>query len=97
MARTVRLAAAQMGTTNKWDTREHTLNRMITLLRNAASQGAQLVLFPEVAFTTFFPRYLILDETELKSWFEHGDTRTAPNTKALFDVAHELGDDISVG
>jgi Asp/Glu/hydantoin racemase/predicted amidohydrolase len=97
MARTVRLAAAQMGTTNKWDTREHTLNRMITLLRNAASQGAQLVLFPEVAFTTFFPRYLILDETELESWFEHGDIRTAPNTKALFDVAHELGVDISVG
>ncbi|KAL2827261.1 carbon-nitrogen hydrolase [Aspergillus pseudoustus] len=97
MARTVRLAAAQMGTTNKWDTREDTLNRMIALLRDAANQGAQLVLFPEVAFTTFFPRYLILDAAELEAWFEHGDIHSAPNTKALFDVAQELGVDISVG
>ncbi|KAL2825834.1 carbon-nitrogen hydrolase [Aspergillus cavernicola] len=97
MARTVRLAAAQMGTTNRWDARDDTLNRMITLLKDAASKGAQVVLFPEIAFTTFFPRYLILDSAELESWFEHGDIRTAPNTKALFDLAHELGVDISVG
>ncbi|KAL4905663.1 hypothetical protein BDW74DRAFT_185166 [Aspergillus multicolor] len=97
MARTVRLAAAQMGTTNKWNARSDTLNRMITLLRDAAKQGAQTVLFPEIAFTTFFPRYLILDETELESWYEHGDIRTAPNTKALFDAASELGVDIVVG
>ncbi|KAL4972295.1 carbon-nitrogen hydrolase [Aspergillus desertorum] len=97
MARTVRLAAAQMGTTNKWDDRADTLARMIALLREAASQGAQIVLFPEIAFTTFFPRYLILDETELDSWFEHGDIRTAANTKPLFDAAHELGVDICVG
>lgn len=97
MARTVRLAAAQMGTTNKWDDRADTLARMIALLREAASQGAQVVTFPEIAFTTFFPRYLITDETELESWFEHGDIRTAPNTKALFDAAHELGVDICVG
>ncbi|KAL6236503.1 hypothetical protein BDW75DRAFT_250054 [Aspergillus navahoensis] len=97
MARTVRLAAAQMGTTNKWDDRAGTLARMITLLREAASQGAQIVLFPEIAFTTFFPRYLIPDQTELESWFEHGDIRTAPNTRPLFDAAHELGVDICVG
>ncbi|KAL4993977.1 carbon-nitrogen hydrolase [Aspergillus recurvatus] len=97
MSRTARLAAAQMGTTNKWDDRSHTLARMIALLREAASQGAQVVLFPEIAFTTFFPRYLILDETELESWFEHGDIRTASNTKPLFDAAHELGVDICVG
>ncbi|KAL4812438.1 carbon-nitrogen hydrolase [Aspergillus spinulosporus] len=97
MARTVRLAAAQMGTTNKWDDRADTLARMIALLKEAASQGAQVVLFPEIAFTTFFPRYLIVDENELESWFEHGDVRTAPNTKALFDAARELGVDICVG
>ncbi|RDW68814.1 uncharacterized protein DSM5745_08574 [Aspergillus mulundensis] len=97
MARTVRLAAAQMGTTNKWDSRADTLQRMITLLHDAASRGAQIVLFPEIAFTTFFPRYLITDETELASWFEHGDIRSAPNTKALFDAASELAVDIVVG
>ncbi|KAL5334017.1 carbon-nitrogen hydrolase [Aspergillus crustosus] len=97
MPRTVRLAAAQMGTTNKWDDRKETLSRMISLLKDAAAKGAQIVLFPEIAFTTFFPRYLILDPAEVESWFEHGDIRTAPSTKALFDTAQELGVDISVG
>ncbi|BCS00241.1 uncharacterized protein AKAW2_50582A [Aspergillus luchuensis] len=97
MPRTVRLAAAQMGTTNKWSSREETLTRMITLLRDAATQGAKLVLFPEIAFTTFFPRYLILDEAELEDWFEHGDILTAPRTRALFDTAHDLAVDIIVG
>ncbi|BCS28283.1 uncharacterized protein APUU_61331A [Aspergillus puulaauensis] len=97
MPRTIRVAAAQMGTTNKWDNRTQTLTRMIALLKDAVSKGAQLVLFPEIAFTTFFPRYLITDPTELESWFEHGDIRTAPNTKALFDTAHELNVDFSVG
>ncbi|RAL00013.1 carbon-nitrogen hydrolase [Aspergillus ibericus CBS 121593] len=97
MARTVRLAAAQLGTTNKWDAREKTLERMILLLKDAAAQGAKLVLFPEIAFTTFFPRYLILDQEELESWFEHGDITTAPRTKALFDTARDLAVDIIVG
>ncbi|GKZ31060.1 hypothetical protein AbraIFM66950_011028 [Aspergillus brasiliensis] len=97
MPRTVRLAAAQMGTTNKWDTREETLSRMLTLLKDAASQGAKLVLFPEIAFITFFPRYLILDEVELENWFEHGDILTAPRTKPLFDTARDLSVDIIVG
>lgn len=70
---------------------------MITLLRDAATQGAKLVLFPEIAFTTFFPRYLILDEAELEDWFEHGDILTAPRTRALFDTAHDLAVDIIVG
>ncbi|PWY81546.1 carbon-nitrogen hydrolase [Aspergillus sclerotioniger CBS 115572] len=97
MARTVRLAAAQLGTTNKWDARENTLDRMIILLKDAAAQGAKLVLFPEIAFTTFFPRYLILDQAELESWFEHGDITTASRTKALFDTARDLAVDIIVG
>ncbi|KAG2413078.1 hypothetical protein HFD88_010637 [Aspergillus terreus] len=97
MSRTVRIAAAQMGTTNSWDKREDTVRRMLALLNDAADKGAQVVLFPETSFTTFFPRYLILDEKELDAWFEHGDIRTNPNTKALFDLAHERGVDISVG
>ncbi|KAF9890573.1 hypothetical protein FE257_005704 [Aspergillus nanangensis] len=97
MSRTVCIAAAQMGTTNSWDKREDTLSRMLALLNEAAEKGAQIVLFPETSFTTFFPRYLILDEKELESWFEHGDIRTSPNTKPLFDLASKLKVDISVG
>ncbi|KAL1979782.1 hypothetical protein VTN96DRAFT_5189 [Rasamsonia emersonii] len=97
MPRNVRLAAAQMGATHLTDPREKTLCRMLKLLEDAASQGAQVVVFPETAFTTFFPRHLFLDEEELESWFEHGDVRIAPNTKPLFDRAQQLAVDICVG
>lgn len=70
---------------------------MITLLDNAASQGAEVVLFPETAFTTFFPRHLINDQAELDSFFEHGDITTSPQTQPLFEKAKLLGVDISVG
>ncbi|KAK0266675.1 hypothetical protein LTR91_022525 [Friedmanniomyces endolithicus] len=94
---TVRLAAAQMGATHRSDPRKKTLERMLELLNDAASQGAEVVLFPEIAFTTFFPRYLIDDADELASWFEHGDVTTSGNTAPLFDKARQLGVDISLG
>jgi predicted amidohydrolase len=59
MPRILRLAACQVGATHKSDRREDTMNRLLRLLDDAASQGAELALFPEIAFTTFFPRYLI--------------------------------------
>lgn len=97
MARRIKIAAAQVGAVHRTSARAETLDRMIKLLEDAASQGAEVVLFPETTFTTFFPRYLIEDEAELESFFEHGDVTTAPNTKPLFDKAKELGVDISVG
>ncbi|CCF33494.1 carbon-nitrogen hydrolase [Colletotrichum higginsianum] len=96
-SRTLKVAAAQMGTTNYTDARSKTLDRMLALLDDAAAKGAQLVLFPETAFTTFFPRHLINDPVELDSFFEHGDIVTQPQTKPLFDKATERGTDIAVG
>jgi len=85
-----------MGATHRDSLRPHTLQRMITLLKDAASQGAQVVLYPELAFTTYPARYVMSDE-ELVPWFEHGDITQNPDTKALFDEAHSLGVDIVVG
>ncbi|KAF9880819.1 carbon-nitrogen hydrolase [Colletotrichum karsti] len=96
-SRTLRVAAAQMGATHYTDSRNKTLDRMISLLEAAAVKGAQVVLFPEAAFTTFFPRHLINDPVELDSFFEHGDIVTQPQTKPLFDKANQLGVDISAG
>ena len=71
---------------------------MITLLHSASSLGTQVVLFPETAFTTFFPRHLIASQEELDSYFEHGDNLLeSATTKPLFDEAKKLGVDISVG
>ena len=87
MVRILRAAAAQMGPTQKADTREHTLSRMLKLLEEAAAQGASLAVFPELAFTTFFPRWLLEGEA-LDQYFE----RAMPNpaVRALFDRARAL-------
>ena len=98
MSRKIRVAAAQVGAVHLDSSRSSTLERLIKLLHNAASQGAQMVLFPECAFTTFFPRHLLNNDEELDAFFEHGeDVTQAPNTKRLFDEARRIGVDISVG
>ena len=86
-----------MGATHLHDERQKTLNRMLALLDEGASKGAELILFPETAFTTFFPRHLINDPDELSSFFEHGDVTTSSNVAPLFQKSRDLGVDISVG
>jgi predicted amidohydrolase len=88
MPRTIRIAAAQVGAVHRDDDRSTTINRLIRLLHEAADEGAQVVLFPECTFTTFFPRYLLTDKTELESFFEHSDVTTAKDTKGIFDAAY---------
>ncbi len=87
MSRIIRVAAAQMGPTQKADSRAHTLDRMLRLLDEAAAKGATLVVFPELAFTTFFPRWLLEGEA-LDAYYE----RSMPNpaVQPLFDKAKEL-------
>jgi predicted amidohydrolase len=87
MPRTLTLAGAQTGPIQRSDPRPRTLDRLIALLERAAGHGANLVVFPELALTTFFPRWL-LSEAELDTFFE----RAMPNPECqrLFDRAREL-------
>ena len=94
LVRVLRAAAAQMGPTQKADSREHTLGRMLELLEEAAARGATLVVFPELAFTTFFPRWLIEGEA-LDHYFERGMPN--PAVQPLFDRARALGIGFYVG
>jgi len=87
LARILRAAAAQMGPTQKADSRERTLTRMLKLLESAAARGASLVVFPELAFTTFFPRWLLEGEA-LDRYFERGMPNSA--VRPLFDRARAL-------
>ncbi|QHI97499.1 N-carbamoyl-D-amino-acid hydrolase [Xylophilus rhododendri] len=87
MARIVRVAAAQMGPIQRSAQRPETLARMIALLEGAAAQGAQLVIFPELALTTFFPRWL-MDASEAGGYFEANMPN--PDVQAFFDRAREL-------
>ena len=94
MSRILRVAAAQMGPTQRADSRAHTLARMLALLDQAAAQGATLVVFPELAFTTFFPRWLLEGEM-LDQYYEHAMPN--PAVQPLFDRALALGIGFSVG
>ena len=70
MGREIRVAAAQMGPNQPTDKRSVIIDRMINLIEKGATDKADLVVFPELAFTTFFPRYLIEDEAVLDKYFE---------------------------
>ncbi len=94
MARTLRIAAAQMGPTQRADTREATLARMLALLEQAAAQRAQLLVYPELAFTTFFPRWL-MPEDEVERHVE--PAMPNPSVQKLFDRARALGIGFYVG
>jgi len=88
MTRIVTVAGAQLGPVQLADDRASVVERMIVLLQEAASQGADLVVFPELALTTFFPRWFVDDITTVDHFYE----RSMPNaaTQPLFDEAKRL-------
>ncbi|WMS44029.1 N-carbamoyl-D-amino-acid hydrolase [Acuticoccus sp. MNP-M23] len=93
--RNITVGAAQLGPIQKAEGRQNVVARMITLLDEAASKGADLVVFPELALTTFFPRWYMTDSAEIDSWFE----KEMPNAavQPLFDAARKHGCAITFG
>jgi predicted amidohydrolase len=88
MSRILRIAGAQMGPNCLKNSRAGILERMIALLEAASTQGAQLVVFPELAFTTFFPRWMYDNDADLEQHFERAMPN--PSVQPLFDRALEL-------
>lgn len=89
MPRHLITAAAQMGPITRSETRADTVGRLVEMMREARARGAELVVFTEMALTTFFPRWLITDEEELDSFYETEMPSAA--TRPLFDEAARLG------
>jgi predicted amidohydrolase len=89
MTRIVTVGAAQLGPVARDETREHVVERMLVLLRQGHEARCDVVVFPELALTTFFPRYYLEDREEIDSWFE--TEMPSPATKPLFDEARSLG------
>jgi predicted amidohydrolase len=90
MARHLKIAAAQLGPLHLVDTRVTATARLVKLLRDAHAMGARYVVFPELAFTTFFPRYWFEDQDEVDRRF-YEFTMPSPETQPLFDEAKKLG------
>ena len=89
MSRTTRTAVAQLGPIALEETRGQVVERLIALLRRAAGAGCDLVVFPELALTTFFPRWYMEDQAEIDRFFER--EMPNPETAPLFAEARRLG------
>ena len=88
MSRTMKVAAAQLGPIAAAETRPQVVKRLLALMHEAADWGCDVVVYPELALTSFFPRWLIEDEIELDAWFETEMPNAA--TQPLFDEAKRL-------
>ena len=95
MSRLVHVGAAQLGPIARDDTRKEVVERLIDLLQAGASAGCRLVVFPELALTTFFPRWYSEDTVLVDSWFEI--EMPGPETVPLFELARAKGVGFSLG
>ncbi len=87
--RQLRVAAAQLGPIQRAEPRDPVVARLTALLEAAARDGADLVVFTELALTTFFPRYWMADDAEVAAWFER--EMPSASTRPLFERARQLG------
>ena len=93
--RIIRIAAAQLGPVPRDEPRAAVVARMGALMDAAAARRCDLVVYPELALTTFFPRWYDADRRDADRWFE----REMPNaaTRPLFDLARRAGLAMSFG
>lgn len=89
MSRVVRIGAAQLGPIQRSHSREAVVGRLIALLHQAADEQVDLVVYPELALTTFFPRWFVDDIAEADHWYERDMPST--ETRPLFNEAQRLG------
>jgi len=91
----VTVGAAQLGPIARSDTRAQVMKRLLGLLAEAHRRGCDLVVFPELALTTFFPRWWMEDQAEIDAFFER--EMPGPETRPLFDEARRLGLGFCIG
>ena len=89
MSRNVTVGAAQLGPIARAETRAEVVERLLALLREGARRGCDVVVFPELALTTFFPRWPMTEQAEIDAFFEA--SMPGPDTRPLFDEAARLG------
>ncbi len=89
MSRTITIAAAQLGPIQKAEGRDVAVGRMLLLMEKAHQRGVQVVVFPELALTTFFPRWYEEDIANAAHWYETSMPSNA--TAPLFEAARKYG------
>jgi predicted amidohydrolase len=89
VSRRLKVSSAQLGPIHRADSRASVVKRMIEMLKEADSRGSKFVVFPELALTTFFPRYWMDDPNEVEKYFEN--QMPSPETAPLFELARSKG------
>lgn len=89
MTRSLPIGIAQLGPIARNESRTTVTERLIELLIKADERGCQLVVYPELALTTFFPRWLIEDQDEIDCFYER--EMPNPEVQPLFDEAAKRG------
>ena len=87
--RVVTVGAAQLGPIQADHSRASVVERLIALMREAKARDCDLLVYPELALTTFFPRWFVDDISEADHWYE--TAMPSPVTQPLFDEAARLG------
>ncbi|MBL8696788.1 MAG: N-carbamoyl-D-amino-acid hydrolase [Alphaproteobacteria bacterium] len=95
MTRLITVGAAQLGPIQRADSRARVVDRMIDLIRQAKDHGCDLVVFPELALTTFFPRWWMESQDEIDTFFER--ELPGPETRRLFEAANAAGIGFKLG
>ena len=68
MPRHIKVAAAQMGPNNEGVSREEIVDRMLGMLDQAIREQVELIAYPEMALTTYFPKRI---RPDFDQFFEH--------------------------
>ena len=89
MSRILTVAAAQLGPVARSHPRSQVVGRMLSMMEQARGNGVGLIVFPELALTTFFPRWYMEDQAAIDAFFE----REMPSneTRPLFEAAARFG------
>lgn len=89
MSRQFIVASAQLGPIGRDEPRSSVVKRMVKLVEEAARRGVSFMVFPELALTTFFPRWYFADEVELDAFYEAAMPNEA--VAPMFNAAREAG------
>jgi N-carbamoyl-D-amino-acid hydrolase len=84
MARELKIAAAQMGPINEGTGRDEVVDRMLALLEQAIGERVDLIAYPEMALTPYFPK-------RIRDDYEHFFEAEVP-PKALEPLLRRAGE-----
>ncbi|MFM8871521.1 MAG: N-carbamoyl-D-amino-acid hydrolase, partial [Actinomycetota bacterium] len=95
MSRIITVGAAQLGPVQLSHSRTDVVARLMALMSQAADRGCDLVVFPELALTTFFPRWFLDDISEADHFYE--TEMPSPAVQPLFQCAKDRSIGFSLG